>query len=128
MWILLQQWMLFSQQVFHLECLFWLFDFFNFATWVCICIYPVFHWDDIVDKVLPKAGGLEKNIKTVGCPYRVYGLWSCFSILCIYFQMNSIDFAHNIWLQIVFLLALHQGLWLAYANDHGHRIVTRWCM
>ena len=40
-----------------------------------------------------------------------YGLRSCFSILCIYFQMSSIDFAHNIWLQIVSLLSLHPPNW-----------------
>ena len=32
----------------------------NFATWVYFCVYPVFQWCDIVVKVLPKAGGLEK--------------------------------------------------------------------
>ena len=67
-----------------------------------------------------------------------YGLWSCFSTLCIYFQINSIDFAHKFWLQIASLLALHPqnwylhlqrisgyfGLWFACAKHHGHRIVT----
>ena len=69
----------------------------------------------------------------------VYGL--VFFILCIYFQMNSIDFALNIWLLVVSLLALHppnwhlhlqrnsvvfyrqlSGLWLACVKYHGRRI------
>ena len=27
------------------------------------CVYPVFHWCNIVENVLPKAGGLGKKIK-----------------------------------------------------------------
>ena len=65
--------MLFTQQVFHLEYLFGLFDFLNFATGVYFCVYPVFHWDDIVGKVLPQAEGLEKKIKVRGWPYRKGG-------------------------------------------------------
>ena len=49
---------------------FWLFDFFNFATWVYFCVYKIFNWADIVEKVLPKAGGLEKRIKRWEWPYR----------------------------------------------------------
>ena len=34
---------------------------YNFAIWVYFCVYPVFHWDDIVKKILPKVGvGAEK--------------------------------------------------------------------
>ena len=64
--------MLFTQQFFHLEYLFWLFDFdsFNFATWVYLCVYSVLHWVDIVEKNLLKPGGLEKKIQTGGWPYR----------------------------------------------------------
>ena len=35
---------------------------YNFAIWVYFCVYPVFYWDDIVEKILPKVGGLEKII------------------------------------------------------------------
>ena len=63
--------MLFAKEVFHLECLFWLFDFFNLAMWVYFCVYPVFHWGDIAEKVLPKVGDLEKKIKKGGMA--VYG-------------------------------------------------------
>ena len=58
--------MLFTQQVLHLECLFWLFEFFNVATWVYFCVYPVFYWGSIVENFLPKAGVLGKKDKNGG--------------------------------------------------------------
>ena len=38
----------------------------NFTTRVCFFVSPVFIWGDIVRKVLPKAGGLEKIQKKKG--------------------------------------------------------------
>ena len=47
----------------------------NFLTWVYFCFYPVFHWDNIVWKVLPKVGGLGKNVNRgmtlLGFVYRI---------------------------------------------------------
>ena len=75
-------------------------------------------------KRLTKSGGFGKKDKNGGDgdigglslgggfkPSTHYGLWSCFSILCIFFQMNSINFAYNIWLQIMSLLVLHPPNW-----------------
>ena len=74
----------------------------------------------------------------------LHTIWSFFPILCICFQMKSIDFTHNVWLQIVSLLALYlqigiyipnlpqgcfadsfQGLWFGYAKHHGHSWVCQ---
>ena len=33
------------------------------------CVFPLFHWGDIVGEVLPKARGSEKNIKMEGWTY-----------------------------------------------------------
>ena len=35
----------------------------NYFTWVYFCVYLVFHWGDIVKKVLSKAGVFEKDKK-----------------------------------------------------------------
>ena len=37
-------------------------------TLVYCCVYLVFHWGDIVEKVLPKLGVQKKDGKS-GCPY-----------------------------------------------------------
>ena len=68
--------MLFTQQVFHLECMFtFLLTFFDTSNYYFrsnlslvllikpVLVYSVFHWDDIVEEVLPKTRGLEKKIK-----------------------------------------------------------------
>ena len=78
--------MLITQQDFHLECLFFLGVFLileivtisdvykkacnvfqsskneeiTLPHEVYFCVYPIFHWGDIVGKVLPKAWGSEK--------------------------------------------------------------------
>ena len=38
----------------------------NSATLVYLCVYLLFHWSNIVNKVLPKAGYLEKDKKGWG--------------------------------------------------------------
>ena len=41
----------------------------DFATWIYFCVYLVFHWNDIVEKILPKVG-LRKRGKKRRWSYR----------------------------------------------------------
>ena len=37
----------------------------NFATWIYFCVYLVFHWNDIVEKILPKVGAWKRDKKRI---------------------------------------------------------------
>ena len=99
----------------------WLFQLCRVSLFLCL---PSISLGRYCWKSLAETGGLEKKDTNCGMAIKMgiayrggfklsvhYGPLPCFSILCIYFQMNSVDFAHNIWLQIVSLLALHPPNW-----------------
>ena len=110
---------------------FWLFKLCHVSLF--LCLYNI-SWGWYCWKSLAKSGGFRKKWKTGGWPYRGGSLWKFtlsahYGLTVFFFHFVHLfsdefnDFACNIWLQIVSLLALHPPNW----HLHPQRTLGVFC-